>query len=175
MCLVAAMTVVLARPAASEPKEAPKAAAKNPALERFKQLAGEWVGKKLDEKGKEAGDVGVKYQVTSGGSAVMETLMPGTDHEMVTLIHADGNDLVLTHYCMLGNQPHMKAAAKGADKQVAFQFTGGSNMKSEKDMHMHGVTYTFVDADTLRAEWILYVDGKKQGTVAFEVKRQKGL
>jgi len=170
--LVVVAASALAGPAVGQPKEAPQAAAKDAALERFKQLAGEWSGKKLDE-GKEAGEVRVKYQVTSGGSAVMETLFPGTEHEMVTLIHRDGKDLILTHYCMLGNQPHMKAADNGASKQVAFQFTGASNMKSEKEMHMHGVTYTFVDRDTLRADWTLYRDGKKAGTVVFEVKRQK--
>jgi hypothetical protein len=32
--------------------------------------------------------------------------------EMVTVYHADGPDLVLTHYCLEGNQPRMRA--KGA-------------------------------------------------------------
>jgi hypothetical protein len=38
-------------------------------------------------------------------------------------------------------------------------------------MHMHNVTYTFVDKDTLKAEWTHYMDGKEGGTVTFEVKR----
>src|SRR5262245_23582703 len=74
-------------------------AAKHPGLEQFKQLAGDWVGKEV--KGPNEGkEVRASYKVTSGGSAVVETLLPGTDHEMVTVIHPDGNDLVLTHYCM---------------------------------------------------------------------------
>jgi hypothetical protein len=171
--LFAALALVLTVPAAGEPKQGAQPAVKDSALERFKQLTGEWVGKKLDEEGKAVGDVSVKYHTTSGGSAVVETIMPGSEHEMVTVIHPDGKDLVLTHYCMLGNQPHMKAASTAAGNRVAFQFTGASNMKTEKDMHMHAVTYTFVDANTLRAAWNLYVDGRSKGTVVFEVKRQK--
>ncbi len=146
-------------------------AGKNARFEQFKQLAGDWVGK---EKGKEGMDIHVKYKVTSGGSAVVETIMPGTDHEMVTVIHPDGDDLVLTHYCMVGNQPQMKASRKGDDNTVAFKFVRATNMKSDKDMHMHDVTFTFVNKDTLRAEWTHFNDGKDAGRVVFELKRKKG-
>ena len=55
---------------------------------------------------------------------------------MVTVIHADGNALLLTHYCMIGNQPQMKATPKPGDKKIAFEFVRATNMKSDKDMHM---------------------------------------
>ena len=45
------------------------------------------------------------YGVTAAGTAVMEALFPETDHEMLTVYHLEGNDLVLTHYCAMGNQP----------------------------------------------------------------------
>jgi hypothetical protein len=147
-----------------------KPAGKNAAFEQFKQLAGEWVGK---EQGKGGFDVHVKYKVTAGGSAVVETLFPGTEHEMVTVIHPDGDDLILTHYCMLGNQPQMKASGKAAGNKVEFKFTRATNLKSEKDMHMHDVTFTFVNKDTLRSEWTHYKDGKSAGTVVFELTRKK--
>jgi hypothetical protein len=38
-------------------------------------------------------------------------------------------------------------------------------------MHMHNVTYTFVDKDTIKAEWTHYMDGKEGGSVVFEAKR----
>jgi hypothetical protein len=40
-------------------------------------------------------------------------------------------------------------------------------------MHMHEATFTFVDMDTLKAEWTLYNDGKVATTVAFDLKRKK--
>jgi hypothetical protein len=46
-------------------------------------------------------------------------------------------------------------------------------MKSDKDMHMHDVTFTFVDKDTLKTEWTHYMDGKPAGNVVFEFKRKK--
>ena len=147
-------------------------AGKNAALDKFKQLAGEWAGKEI--KGPNEGkEVRANYKVTSGGSAVVETLLPGTDHEMVTVIHPDGDALLLTHYCMLGNQPHMKAEAKGAADKVPFTFVSVGNANPDKDMFMHDVTYTFVDKDTLKSEWTHYKDGKNAGAVTFELKRKK--
>jgi len=156
---------------AVQANEEKKAATKQAGLDRFKQLAGEWSGKMSHEG--QAIDATVTYKVTSNGTAVVETLGPGSEHEMVTVIHQDGDKLALTHYCALGNQPHMKADAKGDGNKFAFDFVSASNLKSDKDMHMHSVTYTFVDNDTLKADWTHYQDGKKAGTASFEMKRKK--
>src|SRR5439155_6560785 len=146
-------------------QEEKKGADRNPGLDRFKQLAGEWVGK--GKHGDMEHDIRVVYKVTAGGSAVVETIDPGSDHEMVTVIHPDGDALLLTHYCMLGNQPQMKAKPKAGDKQVAFEFVKATNLKSDKDMYMRNVTFTFVDKDTLKTEWTNYNDGKEAGKAVF--------
>jgi hypothetical protein len=160
--------------AAEDKKEARKEAGKHAGLEKFKQLAGEWVGKEVQGLDGEKKEIHVKYKVTAGGSAVVETIFPGTEHEMVTVIHPDGDDLMLTHYCMLGNQPRMKADGKAKlSDTISFKFTGASNLKSEKDMHMHDVSYTFVDKDTLKTEWTHYMNGEAGGKVVFELKRKK--
>ena len=67
-------------------------------------------------------------RITAGGSAVHETLFPGQPHEMISLYTAEGSDLVLTHFCVLGNQPRMKADSKAAGNQLAFKFAGGANL-----------------------------------------------
>ena len=153
-------------------KEPHIAAVKHAGLYQFKQLAGEWVGKEV--AGINDGQpIHVKYKVTAGGSAVVETLFPDSDHEMMTVIHPDGHDLILTHYCMLGNQPQMKATLKGHDKEIAFKFVRATNLKSEKEMHMRDAKYIFVDKDTLKTEWTNYQDGKPGQTVVFELKRKK--
>jgi hypothetical protein len=85
-----------------------------PAFDRFRALAGEWVAAEDSEMVKK-GDLVARYEVTSGGSAVIETVFPGTPHEMVTVYHADGEDVVLTHYC-LGNQPRMRARGSSAER-----------------------------------------------------------
>jgi hypothetical protein len=141
-------------------------------FEQFKQLAGEWVGTATGH-GPDQKDVHVQFKVTAAGSAVVETEFPGTEHEMVTVITQDGDDLALTHYCMLGNQPHMKADGKGATDKVPFKFVSIGNANPDKDMFMHDVTYTFVDKDTLKAEWTHCQEGKVHGTVVIELKRKK--
>ena len=165
--LVAASACALAAQAQTEKK----GHGKNAAMERFTQLAGEWVGK--GKHGDMDHDIRVVYKVTSGGSAVVETIDPGSGHEMVTVIHPDGDALLLTHYCMLGNQPQMKAMPKPGDNKVAFEFVKATNMKSAMDGHMHSATFTFVDKDTLKTEWTHYEGGKEAGRVVFEMKRKK--
>jgi hypothetical protein len=104
------------------------------ALEQFKQLAGEWVGKM--KHGDMEHDMRVIYKVTSGGSAVVETIDPGSPHEMVTVIHADGNALLLTHYCMLGNQPHMKAMRGLRVRQGDESEIGQGHVYAQRQVHV---------------------------------------
>jgi hypothetical protein len=163
---------VVTSTAGEDKKDHQNQSGKNAGLEQFKQLAGEWVGKEIGH-GAEQAEVHINYKVTSAGHTVVETIFPGTAHEMVTVIHPDGDDLVLTHYCALGNQPQMKAKPAGDGNSIAFKFTGATNMKSDRDMHMHDATYTFVDKDTLKSEWTTYMDGKPGGKVVFDLKRKK--
>src|SRR4051812_24656118 len=66
------------------------------------QLVGTWEAKM--KMGDDEQTVKATYEVTSGGSAILERLFAGTDHEMVSVYHSDGTSGVsMTHYCMLGN------------------------------------------------------------------------
>jgi hypothetical protein len=152
---------------ADKSKEAPeKPTPTDPRFIALTKLAGDWT---RPDKGDA---VAVTYRVTSGGHAVMETLLPGTDYEMITMYHMDGPDLVVTHYCAAGNQPRMRA--KGGDaKMIKFDFADGTNMNAAKDGHMHALTLTFVDADHLKAEWTWWKDGAAGGTEAFNFQRKK--
>src|SRR5579859_4783906 len=97
------------------------------AFARLKTLAGEW--KVAETNGVHAQHDGkITYRVTAAGSTVMETFFPGSDHEMVSMYHLDGDELVLTHYCAAGNQPRMKLdrQASTTDKYL-FVFDGGTS------------------------------------------------
>jgi len=135
-------------PAASSPTPA---AARAAALDPLKRLAGDWVSAE-DGPMTRKGDLVARYAVTAGGSAVVETVFPGTDHEMVTVYHADGDDVVLTHFCMEGNQPRMRAHAPRG-KRFDFAYDGGTNIDPTKDRHMHSATLELVRADEIRGEW----------------------
>src|SRR5262245_3691705 len=130
----------------------------SPALERFKALAGEWVAAEDGEMSKK-GDLVARYAVTANGTAVVETVFPDTPHEMVTVYHADGPDLVLTHYCMEGNQPRMRAKdPKGA--RFDFAYDGGTNIDPKRDRHMHSAWVSLVGADEIESEWTELAEGK---------------
>jgi hypothetical protein len=139
----------------------PPAEAKKPtsaALDRVKALAGEWIAADDGEMSKK-GDLVARYSVTAAGSAVVETVFPGSPHEMVTVYHADGPDLVLTHYCMEGNQPRMRAKdPKGA--RFEFAYDGGTNIEPKRDRHMHSAWLELLGADEIRSEWTELADGK---------------
>ncbi len=121
----------------------------HPGLERLKKLAGTWVV--ADANGNPTDQVMSVVRVTAAGSTVHETLFPGQPHEMVSLYHLDGSDLIMTHYCSLGNQPRMKADPTAPANQLRWLFVGGTNLDPARDKHMHGGTLTIVDADHI--EW----------------------
>jgi hypothetical protein len=147
--------------------------ATHPGLERLKKLAGTWVA--ADKDGKPTDQVVSVIKVTAGGSAVHETLFPGSDKEMVSVYHRDGADLVMTHFCMLGNQPRMKADPKSPANQICFKFAGGSNLDPAKDKHMHEGTITFVDDDHIEWCGVAWEGGKpiKGMTCGFKLVRKK--
>jgi hypothetical protein len=139
-------------------------------LGALKQLAGDWV--EVGKDGKPTAKVISSFRVTARGTAVQETLFPGSDHEMVTMYHLDGEDLILTHYCALGNQPRMRAEPGPDVHTIAFKFIGGTNLKSNDDHHMHQATLTLRDKDHFQAEWISSKEGKTCHQVRFSLVRK---
>jgi hypothetical protein len=128
------------------------------AFERFKALAGEWVAAEDGPLSKK-GDLVARYAVTAAGTAVVETVFPGSRHEMVTVYHADGPDLVLTHYCMEGNQPRMRARA-AAGSRFQFAFDGGTNVDPARDRHMNSASVVLEGPDAMQTEWTEIENGK---------------
>jgi hypothetical protein len=143
----------------------PKASA---ALEKVKALEGTWVAKPQAD-GRSAGSV--VFHPTSNGTAVMETMFPGTNEEMVNLFTASGDTIVMTHYCAMGNQPHMKLTPSDG-KTMKFDFVDGGNIKSATDAHMHSVELT-VDGDKLTEHWSFSNDGKVVDHKVFEFTKAK--
>jgi hypothetical protein len=150
-----------------------KAPSSHPGLERIKKLAGTWV--EADKDGKPTDKVVSVVRVTAGGSAVYETLFPGQPMEMVSVYHLDKGELVMTHYCVLGNQPRMKADPDSPANQIHFAFDGGTNLDPAKDRHMHEATVTFVDDDHIEVCGVAWADGKpcKECCGQFKLVRKK--
>src|SRR3954464_6620637 len=142
VCLVLLLGVQLAVYGDDKTGKQPSSST-NPAFETMKKLAGTWLA--ADPDGKPTHQVVSIIKVTAGGSAIHETLFPGQPHEMVSIYTVDGPDLVMTHYCVLGNQPRLKADPRSPANRIRFEFAGGSNLDPVKDTHMHSATLTIVD------------------------------
>jgi hypothetical protein len=138
------------------------------AFEKLKGLDGEWRG---TVQSKDGPPVTVTYRTTSNGNAVLEDLFPGTSHEMITVYHLDGDALVLTHYCAMGNQPRMSLTTSDPGELV-FDFAGGANVKPEV-AHMHSARISLRDADHLESEWVVYQSGRRVDSKKFFLERHK--
>jgi hypothetical protein len=141
------------------------------AFERLKGLAGRWEGTG-GEAGKPGDPMVVEYAVTSGGTAVMETLFAGQPYEMITVFTLDGADLIATHYCSGGNQPHYRFKASGLPDQVTMDFDGGTSLDVSKDAFIHDVRYDLSTDGKVRAELTNYAGGKAAGKIQFDVAKK---
>ncbi|MCB9915520.1 MAG: hypothetical protein H6828_10280 [Planctomycetes bacterium] len=127
-------------------------------FEGLKGLAGDWYA--ADEDGRPTGDLVLSYRVISNGSTLVERDFPGQPHEMVTAYSLDGGELVLTHYCALGNAPHMRAVPEGDASEVHFECVRLGNAASHDDLHMHDAVFHLGEPGHLRSTWTLWVDGE---------------
>jgi hypothetical protein len=155
--LVCALWVFLLATAAASAAEKvdPKADA---AFARLAALVGEW---KTDD-GRES----LTYELTAGGTALLERETAEGRPAMITLYHRDGDRLVLTHYCMAGNQPRMMARPfDPANGELVFDFVDATNLSSPKAGHMRSVKIRFVDANHIESEWQFHQNGKPSMTV----------
>ena len=152
---------------AGEGKVAPYSGSKG--YERMKQLVGVWEG--TSNMGKEGQKVRVEYLLTAGGSALVETLFPGTPEEMISVYYDDSKGrLSMTHYCMLQNRPSMKLQNTGGDT-LAFVYAKGSGIDPKMNAHMHGLTISFADKDHVVVNWTYFEGGKEKGVTTLNLSR----
>ena len=80
----------------------------------MKSFDGQWIGTSTDRGQEQAATA--QYHVTSAGTAVEEKLFAGTAHEMVSVYHDTAGKLSMTHYCALGNQPHLEVTESAPNR-----------------------------------------------------------
>jgi hypothetical protein len=138
-----------------------------PEWQRLKTLVGSWEG--TVAMGGKHMPATVEVRMTGDGSAIMHVMDKGGPHEMVTMIHPDGERLLATHYCAAHNQPRMALTPSSAANQVAFDFVDGTNIGPGEE-HMRSVVFTFVDADHHDEAWTS--SGSPEATV-FKFARKR--
>jgi hypothetical protein len=142
----------------------------SPAFERMKTLIGTWQGK--TDMGQGPIDLTVKYRLLAAGSVLEERVFADTPNEMVTMYFDKGGKLSLTHYCIMGNRPAMVLKAFD-DKSLKFDFDKSCGIDPKKESHMHALTITFDDADTITTSCKAIMDGKEMPEHPTTLKRVK--
>lgn len=127
-------------------------------LGRIKSLAGEW--EMADQDAAPGPPPAAVFTVSSNGSVVREIMFPGAAHEMTNVYHMDGPDLVMTHYCAVGNQPRLRAVAGGPPDELHFHTDSVTNLHDPNDTYMGRMTLLFLDQDRIRQVWRSYAGGK---------------
>jgi hypothetical protein len=124
------------------------------AFSRMKALVGDWDVESAQGKAHS------RFELIAGGSVLLEHFTEPGGQEMLTAYHLDGNRLVLTHYCMVGNQPQMVAEKfDSASGEVDFAFAGGSNIAPGAG-HMHDAVFHLASNDHFDAKWDFVEGGK---------------
>jgi hypothetical protein len=127
-------------------------------FERMKKLEGDWRGKST--KGWEDQST---VKVIAKGSAILFTSFDAHPNEtMLTLVHWDLDRVLLTHYCVAGNQPRLEATSIEDDgRKVTFTFVDATNLPSRNKGHMDKLVMRFIDDSHYTSQWTWYQDGKE--------------
>jgi hypothetical protein len=145
------------------------------AFEQLKRLEGVW---EADWAGRTYGDAAkpviVSYEVTSDGSVVTEVSNEGAPEEMTSKFFLADGDLVVEHFCAMGNQPRMKLnnGGGGKGKKLGFAQAGGTNLKN-KIGYMVLISINEITPDHLETVWQTRTpDDKVGGTHTVTLKRR---
>jgi hypothetical protein len=147
----------------------PSATNASSAFEQLKALVGTW------QADTDMGKLQATYELVSNGHVLLERVNDGSmHHNMITTYYVDGDALALTHYCELGNEPHMVARKINLDgREIIFDFAGSGNLASLNAQHMHAATIRLVDADHFTGAWTMFENAKPKFTVTAQYARVK--
>ena len=141
----------------------------NAGFDLMKSLVGNW-----EMPGKDGGPgATVSFALISDGTALMETMdMAGSHASMVTMYHADGDKLMMTHYCGANNQPRMTCVKPTTDgKSLVFNYAGASNLATPATGHMHHLVVTLDDPGHMSETWT-WKEGSKTRDEVFHFTRK---
>ena len=149
------------------------------AFTTLKGMAGTWhatpegTGEEAAAEAETAPKGTFEFEVSAAGTVVMETMGPGTEHEMINMYYQDGDDLVLTHYCAGGNQPTMRLDREASTaERLIFDFTGGTNIP-EDGHYIHDTEIGIHGEDKIESIWNSWSSGEPAGGMTFHLARSE--
>jgi hypothetical protein len=170
-CVCAAILLAAAMPSLADEKgngDKENAKPGSAEFERMKTLVGTWTGK--TDMGQGPIDMTLHYRLLAGGSVLEERCFEGTPNEMITMYYDQDGKLAMTHYCMMGNRPGMRLKSSDA-KTIRFDFDKSCGINPKKESHMHALTITFDDPNTITTSCKAIIDGKEMPDHPTTLKR----
>src|SRR5262245_28131460 len=168
--MLAAAMGLNAGPAKKDLAKQPPVKTDSKEFAQMKKMVGTWKGK--TDMGDGPIDMTSEFRLIAGGTVLEEKVFSGTPHEMITMYYDQDGKLAMTHYCVMGNRPAMKLKSSDA-KSIVLDFDKACGIDPAKESHMHGLTITFDDADTITTSCKAFMDGKEVPDHATTLKRVK--
>jgi hypothetical protein len=160
---MAALMGVCAPPAQADGPD-PKAA-----FDRLKALAGDWAGRMEDPL---AGPpANVRYEVGSGGTAVIERQNAGQSFESVVVYFLADGKLRATLFSGAGNQPSYRLGKDSTADLLLLELDGGSGFDPARDGHVHRGEIRILAPDRIEQRWFHYVGPREQGVTHWFLER----
>ena len=139
--------------------------------DRIVSLAGDWSGHMEDPL---AGPpVTVRFEVASGGKAVIEYQYPAGSMSSVTVYFLASGKLRAVQYSPAGNQPAYKLGGASTAELVHLEFDGGTGFDADHDGHVRRGEIRFVSPARIEHRWFHYVGPKEQGVTHWFLERDK--
>jgi hypothetical protein len=136
------------------------------AFEKMKTLVGTW------QATVPTGIQRAEFQLIANGSVIMSRLSGGMPHDMHTMLHMDGSEFMLTHYCAMRNQPRMVLDASRDSNKLVFKFKDGRNIKPG-DVYMNRVAFIIDGPNHHSEEWTHVAKNGEEKTTRIEFRRQQ--
>jgi hypothetical protein len=134
-------------------------AAGNAAFDKMKALVGSWEGTMSNQAGHEEPQ-NASFQLFADGSALMSRLNGGMPHDMVTMFHMDGSNVMATHYCAMHNQPRFVLVPGGDANKLIFKFKDGTNIEPG-GVYMNQIVFIIDSPNHHIEEWTYLKDGQQ--------------
>jgi hypothetical protein len=138
--------------------------------DRIVSLAGDWSGHMEDPLS--GPPIAVRFEVASGGKAVIERQYPAGSLPTVTVYFLASGKLRAVQYSPAGNQPAYKMGADSTADLVQLEFDGGTGFDADHDGHVRKGEIRFVSPDRIEHRWFHYVGPKEQGVTHWFLERK---
>lgn len=135
------------------------------AFDRLKGMAGNWT---TIEVGRSGSKQLTTFKLAARGRVLVEEL----DGTINNVYHLDVDKLMLTHYCLSGNQPRMRVKAAD-DRRIAFEIFDITNQADPAGYRTTHLEIVFVSADRVDLSLRGRSGAEGESTQVYQLTRMK--